>query len=167
MQIWLVLPCRERTDLKQECVIHSCGGGAVAKHPRCTGHRTTLVMRRKPADSGCEAQFWPIGPNGGAADGGPASDPSIAAVPDRHLPVVDDDWHVPPAAARLEHPREVTGALLDVHVVDRVPLLRVRRPGVARVGSGVLAEDRDLLHRAPQGSGFVPTQSPRTPKSAA
>jgi hypothetical protein len=75
-------------------------------------------------------------------------DPSTATVADGHLAVFDDDGHVAAAVAEGQHALEIGGVLLDVDVVDGETALRVRRTGVAGVGSGVLAEDDDRWHLA-------------------
>jgi hypothetical protein len=74
------------------------------------------------------------------------SDASRAAEADRDLVAVHDHRHRAAALAEAEHALQFGGVLLDVDVFDlNVPPLIVV-PGGSRVGSGVLAENRD--HRA-------------------
>jgi hypothetical protein len=71
------------------------------------------------------------------------SDPSGAAEADRDLVAVDDYRHRAAAVAEAEHPLQFRRVLLDVDVFERdMPPIEVL-PGGLRVGSSVLAEDRD------------------------
>src|SRR6186713_384106 len=74
-----------------------------------------------------------------------ASDPSGAPVADGDLAVLDDDGHPAPAARVNEHLIQEGAGLLDVAVLDRISLAGIGLPGLARVGSAVLAVDDDGL----------------------
>jgi hypothetical protein len=72
-------------------------------------------------------------------------DPSGAAEPDRNLIVVDDHRNGAAPLAVLEHALELNGVLFDVEVLERnVPPLIIVTGGL-RVGSSVLAVNRDHL----------------------
>lgn len=79
---------------------------------------------------------------------GAGSDASGPAVADRDLAVLDDHRDVAPLAGVDEHLLEVGRGLLDVAVVDGVPLAGIGLTGRQRVGSGVLAVDEDGAGRA-------------------
>jgi hypothetical protein len=64
-------------------------------------------------------------------------------VADGDLAVLDDDGDPAPAARVHEHLVEEGAGLLDVAVLDGISLARIGLPGLARVGSAVLAVDDD------------------------
>ena len=69
--------------------------------------------------------------------------PSGAAEADRHCVAVDDHRNVAAALGMGQHPLEVLGVLLHVHVFERHTPPFVVLTGGRGVGSGVLAEDVD------------------------
>ena len=71
------------------------------------------------------------------------SDASGTAKADRHLIAIDDDRHSATTLAETEHPLQIECVFLDVDVLERdMPPLTILTGGL-RVGSSVLAEDRD------------------------
>jgi hypothetical protein len=89
--------------------------------------------------------FWRPGsdPNKQARARRAESDASGTAKADRHLIAIDDDRYSAATLAETEHPLQIECVFLDVDVLERdMPPLTILTGGL-RVGSSVLAEDRD------------------------